>query len=173
MKENFIKPIIVLAVICLVVTGLLAYVNDITYPVIKASSESRIESTMRDIMPGAPGFEPVEYDGLPYPVHDVYKAVDGSGFIFIVTSHGFGGDIKIVCGIDSDGNIIEVRTEQHSETKGLGDYIENRSFTSLFDGLDVSRLPEVDTVTGASVTFNAYIHAIEAAFEAFEIVRER
>jgi len=171
MKDNFVIPICVLAIICLVVAGLLAFVNDITYPIIKSSSESRIETSMRDIMPKAPGFEPVESEGFSDSVREVYRATDDSGYIFIVTSFGFGGDIKIICGIDSNGNIIEVRTEQHFETKGLGDYIENRSFTEQFDGLTLNRLSEVDTVTGASVTFNAFIKAIEEAFNAFEIIK--
>ena len=171
MKDNFIKPIIVLAVICLVVTGLLAFVNDITYPVIKTASEQRLDITMRDIMPDAPGFELIESDDFPYAIRDVYKATDGSGYIFIVTSHGFGGDIKVVCGIDPDGNIIDVKTLQHSETKGLGDYIDNISFTRQFSGLDSNRIHEIDTVTGASVTFSAFIHALDEAFAAFEILR--
>jgi len=170
MIKDSIKPILVLATICLVVSGAIAFMNDITLPVISAANAERTKATMIEIIPDAPDFEPIESDILPPTIQIAYRATDDSGYIFIVASSGFGGNMRVICGIDADGNIIEVRTLQHSETKGLGDYIEKRSFTGQFDGRDSSGLAEIDSVTGATITFKAFIHAVEDAFEAFESI---
>ena len=170
MKKDFIKPILVLATICLVVSGAIALMNDITFPVITAANAERTKATMIEIIPDAPDFEPVEADALPSSIQRAYRATNDSGYVFIVSSNGFGGNMNVICGIDPDGKIIEVRTLQHSETKGLGDYIEKRPFTSQFDGKDSSGLTEIDSVTGATITFRAFIHAVEDAFEAFAII---
>ena len=168
--KEIIKPILVLAAICLVVTGAIAFMNDITYPVISEANANRTKATMIEIIPDAPDFEPVEAGNLPSSIVRAYRATDDSGYIFIVSSSGFGGYMRIICGIDLNGKIIEVRTLQHSETKGLGDYIEKRSFTGLFDGGNRERLSEIDSVTGATITFKAFTGAVEDAFEAFYVI---
>ena len=170
MIKEIIKPILVLAAICLVVTGAIALINDVTYPIIAEANAERTRATMIEIIPGAPGFELIESDDFPPNVLRVYRVTDDSGYIFIISSNGFGGSIRIICGIDVDGKIIEVRTLQHSETKGLGDYIDKRSFTGQFDGKDLTGIPEIDSVTGATITFNAFINAVETALEAHKII---
>ena len=168
--KEIIKPILVLAAICLVVTGAISLINDATYPIITEANAERTRATMIEIIPGAPGFELIESDVLPPNIYRAYRVTDDSGYIFIILSNGFGGNIRVICGIDSDGKIIEVRTLQHSETKGLGDYIDKRSFTGQFDGKDLNGLPQIDSVTGATITFNAFMNAVEDALEAFAIV---
>ena len=170
MMKEIIKPILVLASICLIVAGATALMNDITHPVIAAANAERAVATMAEIAPHDTDFEPVESDILPPTIHSVYRMTDGSGYIFIVSSIGFGGEMRIICGIDPSGRIIEVRTLQHTETRGLGDWIEHRSFTSQFDGGDLSRIAEIDSVTGATITFDAFINAVEDAFEAFALI---
>ena len=170
--KEIIKPILVLAAICLVVTGAIALINDATYPIIAEANAERTRATMIEIVPGAPGFELIESDALPSNILRAYRVTDGSGYIFIISSNGFGGNMRVICGVDVNGKIIEVRTLQHSETKGLGDYIDKRSFTGQFDGKDLSGIPEIDSVTGATITFNAFIDAVENALEAFSIIAE-
>ena len=170
MKKN-IKPILVLTTICLVVTGAIALMNDITYPVIKEANARRTITTMNEIIPDASDFVNIKSDNLPPSIIEAYRVADDSGYIFIVSSNGFGGNMKVICGVNANGEIIEVRALQHFETKGLGDYIENRSFTGQFDGKNINQLSEIDSVTGATITFNAFIHAVEDALNAFSIIR--
>ena len=171
MMKDIIKPIFVLTAICMVVAGATALMNDITHPIIEEANAERAIATMAEIAPHADDFEPIESDAFPSTVHSVYRITDGSGYIFIVSSIGFGGEMRIICGIDAEGRIIEVRTLQHTETRGLGDWIEHRPFTSQFDGGDLNRIAEIDSVTGATITFDAFIRAVEDAFEAFAIIQ--
>ena len=176
MMKEIIKPILALTVICMVVAGTTASMHYITHPVITLANYERARMTMAEIAPHANYFEPIKSDNLPPTVHSVFRMIDvpnaedSLGYIFIVYSIGFGGNMRIICAIDADGKIIEVRTLQHSETRGLGDWIEHRSFTNQFDGGDLAQIAEIDSVTGATITFNAFINAVEDAFEAFAII---
>ena len=55
-KEGYIKPIIVLAVICLVAGGLLGYVNHITDPIITEAAEIRAHEAEIESRPEDPEF---------------------------------------------------------------------------------------------------------------------
>jgi electron transport complex protein RnfG len=171
MKKNFLKPILVLTAICLVVAGAIALVNSVTYPVIAVARAERARAIMIDIIPQAEDFEPIESDNLPPSIVEAYRATDDLGYIIIVATNGFNENMRIICGIDNDGNIIEVRTLQHNETRGLGDFIEHESFTAQFSGKDSDVLAEIDSITGATITFDAFVNAVEMALDAFAIIR--
>jgi len=170
MKKDFVMPIAVLTVICLVVTGALALMNSVTAPVIEAAAAGRAFASMNEKIPHATGFIPLETDSLPRTIRAAYKAENDAGYIFIVSVNGFSGEIRIMAAVDSEGRIIRSSTLQHSETQGIGTVIEEEFFIGRFDGLD-SELEGISAVTGATVTTAAYINAIREAFEAFEIIR--
>ena len=165
-------PLLVLTLICLVVSGALAFMNSVTHPVIASATAKRTEESMSEIIPQATGFEQIEfdqYDGVPDTVKEAYKTINNTGYIFIAAVHGFSGDITVICGIDSDGRIISASTLSHTETKGIGTILEMPVFLDTFMGSD-NRLEGVDTVTGATVSTSAFIHAIEDIMEAFYII---
>ena len=173
MKNDIIKPVLALAAICLVVSAALALVNDATHPAIEAAANDRAPAAMSQIIPQAGGFELIESDALPEGIVEAYSASDGSGYIFIAASGGFGGEIRVMCGIDNDGGIIKLKTLQHNETKGLGDYIDSAAFTDQFDGLGKGGPQGIDAVTGATISFNAFVSAVDYALDAFEILTGR
>jgi len=173
LKEAFIKPIIVLTIICLVVSGALAVMNDITHPVITAAAAERAYAAMHAKIPDATAFELIEiasYDGMPGTVREIYRTTNDVGYIFIAVVNGFSGNITIICGVDNDGRIIRTSTLSHTETKGIGTIIEQQSFLGAFEGKD-SALEGVDTVTGATISTRAFIHAINDIHEAFAIIK--
>ena len=55
--KDIIKPIIVLASICLVVTTILACVNSITAPIIKAAEEKNAALSRSEVLNEAKSFE--------------------------------------------------------------------------------------------------------------------
>ena len=85
--------------------------------------------------------------------------------------NGYGGEIRIICGVDPDGVIIRVATLEQSETKGLGTVITEEWFTGQFNGAD-SGLEGVSTVSGATISTRAFVNAVRSALEAFEQIRE-
>ena len=172
MVKDFIKPVVVLAAICLVVSGALAVVNDVTKPIIEEAAAGRMQEAMMAIIPDAGGFEPIidSYD-FPPSVIEAYGTANGAGYVFIVGSNGFGGQMSVICGVGNDGAIIQAKALDHSETKGIGDYISNDAdFLAQFAGKD-SRFEGIDAVTGASISFRAFKSALEDALLAFDIVK--
>jgi len=173
-KKTYVMSLLVLTVICLVVSGALAMMNGLTAPEIAADAEKRAQDSMVEIIPDATGFDPLDlggFDGLPPTIREVYKTTNDVGYIFIAAISGFSGDIIVICGIDTDGRIIESATLAHTETKGIGTIIEQESFLGSFRGLD-SGLEGVDTVTGATISTRAFIHAVDDILTAFEVIRD-
>lgn len=175
--KDIIKPIIVLASICLVVTAMLAYVNYITEPVIIRAEEEAAASARSEVLSKAKDFKKIEADGLPDGVTEVYKGTADNelcGYVIMMQSKGYGGAIKLICGIRPDGKIEAVKTLSHSETSGLGTKaVDNGSgYREKFVGKTAQDYKDVDTVTGATISSTAYKKAIGLAFEAFDRVKE-
>jgi len=173
MRKTYVMPLLVLTVICLIVSGALAFMDSITNPVITAAAAERAQEAMAGKMPDATGFEMIDLSqingDIPSTVREIYKTTNGIGFIFIAAVNGFSGDITVICAIDPEGRIISCSTLSHTETRGIGTILEQESFLDPFSGLD-SNLHGIDTVAGATISTRAYIHAIEDIFKAFHII---
>jgi electron transport complex protein RnfG len=105
MKKDFVIPIVVLALICLVISAALAFTNSVTAPVIAAAAAARAEAAEKEVIPDATGFEKLDVDGLPKSVAEVYTTTNDVGYS-LATAKGYGGDIKIICAIRPDGTVI-------------------------------------------------------------------
>ena len=168
-KNDFVMPIAVLTIICLVITALLALTNSATAPVITKAAAERAEAARTEIIPQADGFELVEAEGLPSAVKEVYRTTNDCGYIFMLTTMGYGGEMDLILGMDNEGKIIDVKTLKHSETKGMGSKTTEEPFRSQFTGKD-KELEGVSAISGATISSNAYLGAVADAFAAFEIV---
>ena len=170
MKKDFVAPILVLSLICLVISGALAFTNSVTEPVIANAAAEREEAARYEMIPEADGFEIIEIGGLPATIKEVYKSTNGVGYILMISTSGYGGDISIICGIGSDGRMIRSRALEHSETKGLGARIADASYADQYDGAD-SSLGGIVAITGATISSTAYVNAMKDAFAAYEIIK--
>lgn len=171
---DFVQPIVVLTLICLIASLLLAVVNNVTSPII-ADTEAKIaEAARTEVLPEADGFTEVTDVTLPEDsfVTAVYKANNGVGYVFMITCNGYGGKgtMNLICSIDSEGHIVRTKTLSHAETAGLGSKTADDPFRDQFVGKD-SSLEGVDTITGATFSSNYYIEGIRSAFEAYELVK--
>lgn len=175
MKKSFneiIKPVLVLVCICLVVTALLAYINSVTSPIIAKAEQEKTEQAMSEVLADADGFEKLEIENLPDRVTEVYTANNGSGYVFMLTTKGYGGDMKLICGMKSDGTIEQCKTLSHAETSGLGSKTAEDPYRNQYSGKSEDTLSEVDAITGATISSTAYKNAIEDAFKAYDMVKE-
>ena len=170
MKKEIIMPVVVLAVICLVITAALAFTNSKTAPVIALAAEERAEAARHEAIPEATGFTRLDVEGLPETIKEVYASDNGVGYVFMVSTKGYGGDMELICGVGNDGRILMCKTLKHSETKGMGSKTADEPFRSQFIGKDAS-LEGVNAVTGASISSAAYINAIHDVFTAYEMVK--
>ena len=166
-KEGFVKPIIVLTIICLVVAGLLGYMNSITDPIITEAAAREAEEARQEVLPEAEGFTEVDLAsaGLPDAVYEAYTADNGAGSVFFVSGAGYGGEIKAIVGVNADGTVSGSKVLEHAETAGLGARITGEEFRNQFIGKDAS-LEGVDVISGSTISSKAYIKLISAALEA-------
>ena len=170
MKNDFVMPILVLSLICLVISGALAFTDSVTRPVIAEAGALRTESVRLEIIPQATGFEIIEADGLPETVVGAYRTINDVGYIFMVESSGYGGDIQLICGVGMDGKIIQCKTLGHSETQGMGSRITEREYEDQYIGVS-GDLDGISAISGATISSKAYVNGIRDALAAFELVK--
>ena len=169
--KNILKPILVLTAICLFMSAALAFTNEKTAPIIAETERQQAEAAQKEVLPDADSLTKLDLADLPATVTEVFRAENGAGFVFTLTAKGYGGDMKLICGIDADGKIVACKTLLQSETKGLGTKTTEPKFKDQFKGKD-STLEGVEAISGATISSKAYIGAINDAFVAFEIAKE-
>jgi len=167
MKKDFVLPILSLTLICLAITGALVLVNNVTLPIITEAAVERAENARRDIIPHAVDFVLVEDERLPGSIIEAYTT-NGEGYIFIVAVRGYGGEMRVIIGVNPDGSIISSSVLAHSETVGLGTIIFEISDYHEAGG---GSLLDVDAVAGSTITLHAYQRTLSDALAAFEIIR--
>ena len=165
------KPIVVLVIICIVVTGALAATNQVTAPIIE---EARIEAenaARLAVLPDADGF--TEVTGISVDgVSAVYTANNGAGAAITASAKGYGGDVVIMVGIGPDGTITSIEVTEQGETKGIGsNVVGNPEYLAQYDGLSAAQPlvldQDVDALSGATVSSTAVIDAVNAAIAAY------
>ena len=154
---DFGLPIIVLVLICAIMSGLLAFTNSKTAPIIAAAEAKAKEEARLEVLPEADSFLQVEIAGLPDAVQEVYQAENGAGYTFSIVAQGYGGKntLKMAVGIGMDGKLTGVKVLDHKETQGLGSKITtDEKFYGQFPGLDAAGAAAADTISGATFSSN-------------------
>ena len=166
--KDFVFPVLALSLICLIMAGALALVNDVTLPIIEEAAALRQFEAMQDIIPAADEFLPMELAPLPDTIVAAYRAANGEGYIFVARVRGFGGEMRIMTGLAADGVFLRSTVLSHSETVSFA----NRVFGER-DALEAQgqNLLDMDAISGATLTFRAYQLALREALDAFEIAR--
>ena len=173
MWSTFFAPIVILTVICIVISAALAFTNDLTAPVIEEATARLNEQARKEVLPEADGFEKMDVEGLPETITEVYQATNGAGYVFMITSDGYGGKdtMNLICGIDADGVIVSCKVLSHKETAGLGSKVAEDTFSGQFTGKDAN-LDGVEAISGATRSSEYYINAIKDCFSAYALVKE-
>ncbi len=109
-------------------------------------------------------------DGLPVAV-----------ILEAIAHDGYSGKIKLLVAIHKNGNISGVRVIAHTETPGLGDYIDiaKAKWIKLFDQESLKKTSganwkvtkdggKFDYMAGATITPRAVIKAVHQALQYFE-----
>ena len=169
--NKIFKPIVVLCVICIVVTGALAATNGMTAPIIEAATLAAQEAARTELLPDAQGFEKVEGINVAN-VSDVYRTTNDVGVVITSSAKGYGGDVVVMVGINADGNIESITVTQQTETKGIGsNVVSNNEYLAQYSGLSAAEPlalnEDVDAWAGATVSSTAVINAVNAAIEAY------
>ncbi len=169
-----------LLLICAIVTGLLAFVNLVTAPIIEENNQKNFEASMAEVLPNAGAFEELNISSFipsdPGATLDsIYQSKSGGYVVSTTCSEGYGGDISVMVGVYPSGSISQVRIMSMSETPGLGAKAGNEDFINqyqmLTQGISVMKntSPEgnqIAAISGATVTSKAVTKAVNTALEA-------
>ena len=172
----------VLAIICIIASGLLAGVNSLTKPKIIAQARAEEQSSLKEVLPQAENFEPVH----PYTfaakgvgvksAEDIiyYKAYDKNGKFmgaaFKASGKGYSSTIEVMVGMLDDGTITAIKVLSQNETPGLGANVAEPPFTSQFS--HKKNLDDVQAITGATISSKAVIDSVrKKAQEIKELIK--
>lgn len=180
--KEVIKPAAILFVICVAVSAALAGTNLLTADRIAQAAAQKAEESRMVVLPGAEAFQEKESeDGTHYI--GLSKEADGVvvGYVFETESKGYGGTVKVMTGISTEGSITGVIVLSHSETPGLGANAEKESFraqyqqpvANLAGGIQVVKFQapgegEIQAMTGATITSTAVTNAVNLAIEQYQ-----
>lgn len=200
MKNKIIKDALALTLITLVAGVALGGVYEITKdPIAKQEAQAKAEA-YEQVFTDAAAFEEVEMDDTltktirdqldqegykAQSIEEVMRAEDQSGetlgYAFaVVTSEGYGGDIRFSMGVQNDGTLNGISILSIGETAGLGMNADTPAFKDQFVGKQVEKLQytkngatqddEINAISGATVTTNAMTNGINAGLCAFRVM---
>ena len=188
LESTITNMVIVLVGVALVTGSILAYVNHVTEEPIKLQAEKTLADGIKAVMGGveltvakedtvkqtAAGKE------LTFIIHEaVGKDNKSVGAAVESTTGGFGGDLKVLVGFDTDGNILGYTILQHSETPGLGAKAD-KWFQKDGKGCIIGKNPatddltvkkdngDIDAITASTITSRAFLLAVNQAYQAYK-----
>lgn len=183
--------------ICIVVSGILAFLNHVTKePIAEAQIKAKVEAISAvtppfDNNPFEERFKvlaPGDVDSLT-----VYPARQGEALVgYAIESYtkaGFSGYISIMMGLDLNGKLLDFSVLEIAETPGLGSKIpewfrsEGSASGLIKDvrGLDLSsQAPlkvvqdggSVDAITAATISSRAFLDAINRGYQASQLISQ-
>lgn len=172
--NKIFKPIVVLVIICIVITGALAATNSVTDPIIDEATRVAQQKARTELLPEAEDFEPVT--GVEVEnVSDIYASTNDVGVIITSSAKGYGGDVVVMTAFNPDGTIKQIKVTEQAETKGIGSkVVDTPSYWENYQGLDASQPlvlnEDVDAVTSATISSTALINAVNSAIEAYNAI---
>ena len=128
--NDFVKPIVVLGVICLVTSLLLAVTNNVTAPIIAENAVKTANATRQALLPSADTFTEVAPETPTEGVTAIYKADNDSGYVITAQAKGYGGEVPVMVAFNAEGTIEAVQFLDNDETPGLGQKVKSEAFQS-------------------------------------------
>ncbi|EKO3565699.1 electron transport complex subunit RsxG [Vibrio metschnikovii] len=189
---------LILAIFACASTGVVALTQYLTASQIKAQETAQLLSVLNQVIP--PEWHDNQLSAACTLVSDPLLGSSQAMPVYLATLNGehtalaieaiapdgYSGAIKIIVGIDQQGNILGTRVLSHQETPGLGDKIDLRisdwilSFTGRQVNDDNQKQWQVrkdggqfDQFTGATITPRAVVKAVKQTVEYVNLHREQ
>ena len=200
-KNPITSNAMLMAGFALVTAFLLAGTHLGTREQIARSERQAAEKALLEIVPAQRHDNDILTDNLPVPTEywaqlglveggDIHVARQNHHVVAVivpaVAPDGYSGDIRLIVGINIDGDIAGVRVLDHRETPGLGDKVELKKSDWIlgFNGKSLlNPAPdawkvkkdggEFDQFTGATITPRAIVQQVKLALDYFKMDRTR
>ena len=157
-----------LSVVCIAASGLLALVYQNTSGRIEENIRKEKLSKAESVLLGRAD----EIRALMSDEGEFFRGFSKGklvGTVIEATGTGYGGPVRVLSGIGTDGKIIDITILSHKETPGLGSKVAEPRFKDQFR----SKRPEdADTITSATISSKAVISAVGKALEKYQAVKD-
>lgn len=179
LKSTLPNMVIVLTATTMLAGFLLGYVYQSTAGAREQAANDKLTGAISEVVPGfdndpAAEARQVNAGGQEFTIYPARKngrligcAVESS------SSNGFSGNITIVAGFDTDGNILGYEVTQHAETPGLGAKMNewfrdgNRSVIGRNPAVTALKVSkdggDIDGITAATISSRAFLEALNSA----------
>ena len=186
LKSTLPNMVCVLVCVALLTGGLLAWVHHATEAPKLAEQKRSLAIDISNVMGGGEVKETAvrnltkTFDGkeCAFVVHEVADASGRpAGKAVESTTMGFGGDLTVLVGLDTQGRVLGYAIRQTSETPGLG-IKAAEWFQKNGKGCIIGKDPtdtkfavskdggDVDAITASTITSRAFLKAVRQAAEA-------
>ena len=159
-----VRMVVILAAICTGIALLLSVVNMLTENVI---AENVVKEQNKAVLSIFPDGEEVKEYTLDSG-ETVFAIIKDGGIIGCCVNSvgsGYGGDIDLMVGIDTDGKVSGISFVSMSETPGVGTKVKGEGFVSQFIGLSENAVigENVDGISGATFSSKGVAEAVNNA----------
>ena len=189
LESSLTNMVLVLTGVAVIMGGILAYVNHLTEGPIAQQKEKALADGIKTVM---------VCDNLVVSKTDTVRRNDAKGkeqtyIIYQIqdaqqqdlgaavesTTGGFGGNLKVLVGFDTDGKILGYTLLEHAETPGLGAKAD-KWFQKGEKGDIIGKDPrepltvskdggQVDAITASTITSRAFLLAVNNAYNAYKV----
>ena len=188
LESSLTNMTLVLTLVAVVMGGILAFVNHLTEGPIQEQKAKALADGIKTVM--------VCNDLVVAEPVEVKQDIDGKEHTFIIynvkdaqgkdlgaavqsVTMGFGGDLKVLVGFDTEGNILGYTLLEHAETPGLGAKAD-QWFQKGQKGDIIGKSPaealtvskdggQVDAITASTITSRAFLKAVNNAYNAYKV----
>ncbi|GAB6051917.1 electron transport complex subunit RsxG [Magnetospira thiophila] len=177
-------PALMLGVFALAAAASLAFVDDQTRGPIAERQAKDLKASLIQVVPADLHDNDLLEAPLTLDGRTVYRGTrDGTvtALAYEMQGFGYGGEIRVLVGLDPSGRLLGARVLKHAETPGLGDKIEaaKDGWILQFAGLSLGQPPrekwrvkkdggQFDQFSGATITPRAVVAAIRQGLDYFE-----
>lgn len=191
MKSSLVNMVLSLGIITVAAAALLSWIYTMTEaPIAEANQRNQVEAIQNvapefDNDPVAEMIEVVpEGEATAIKVFPARKNGELVGAaVESYSAAGFSGNIRLIYGFDSEGNVNGYAVMEHAETPGLGakmdEWFRSPEGKRSVIGLNSFEAPltvskdggQVDAITAATITSRAFLDALNRASKAFAQVK--
>lgn len=178
MKE-IIGPTCVLVGVCAAFTAAVVGTNSLTKDQIEIINQQIADEAKLEVLPTADAFDTNTVTIASGDV-EYYTATNGSGYVFKTGYKSYGGELTVMTGISTEGEITGIKVTECSDTPGLGLKSQNADFQDQYKGtmpeggaFQITKTGEagkIDAISGATITTTAVTNSVNFAIEAFNQV---
>jgi electron transport complex protein RnfG len=198
--RNMLRTAVIMSVFSLFFTALMALVYEMTHTIVVVNEEKAKLALLEQVLPRDSYDNNLLHTTLSLSQADAQKlGNEGASQVYLAKKNGrteniiveatapdgYGGNIRLLVGINRAGIIQAVRVVAHKETPGLGDYIElaKSNWILQFNGKSLQEPHTIwavkkergtfDYVSGATISPRAVIKAVHRTLEFIMIQHQR